>query len=91
MIQEAPQAIMHCHITTPTAHFVPISLLMELIAAMQGVYNRLNTRIDAAVDVDSDVAMFPPNNTPSVDTTLSFAINPLINAVQMRQSPMPSG
>ena len=91
MIHAATQAITHCQITTPTAHLLPSSLLTEAIAATHGVYNRLNTRMEAAVADDNTVLIFPPNNTPNVDTTLSLAINPLINAVQMRQSPMPSG
>ena len=32
-----------------------------------------------------------PNKICKDDTTLSFAINPLIRAVHMRQSPSPSG
>ena len=32
-----------------------------------------------------------PNKTDSVDTTLSFAINPVMSAVEIRQSPKPSG
>lgn len=32
-----------------------------------------------------------PNNTDKVETTLSFAINPAIKDVQIRQSPKPSG
>ena len=32
-----------------------------------------------------------PKSTCSVATTLSFAINPLMSAVHMRQSPRPSG
>ena len=33
----------------------------------------------------------PPPKTVSVLTTLSFATNPVIKAVDMRQSPKPSG
>ena len=33
----------------------------------------------------------PPNNTFSVLTTLSFAVNPVINAVDALQSPNPNG
>ena len=35
--------------------------------------------------------MFPLNKTPNVETTLSFAINPLINDVTILQSPNPNG
>ena len=45
----------------------------------------------AAVAADSAVLIFPPNSTPRVEATLSFAINPVMSAVHMRQSPMPSG
>ena len=33
----------------------------------------------------------PPKRTVSVETTLSFAVNPVINAVETLQSPNPSG
>ena len=36
----ATQAITHCPITTPTAHLLPSSLLMDAIAATNGVYRR---------------------------------------------------
>ena len=58
---------------------------------MHGVYSRLNTSRDAAASGDSRVAMLPPNSTSSVATTLSLAMKPLRSAVQMRQSPRPSG
>ena len=90
-INAAIHATIHCPSTTYAAHFAPSSLLIDAIAATHGVYNRLNTRMEAAVADDNTVLILPPNNTPNVDTTLSLAINPLINAVQMRQSPMPSG
>ena len=35
--------------------------------------------------------MEEPNSTVKVDTTLSFAIKPVMSAVEMRQSPKPSG
>ena len=35
--------------------------------------------------------MLFPNSTSSVDATLSLAMKPLMRAVQMRQSPSPSG
>ena len=77
----------------PTAHFVPSSLLMEEIAAIHGVYRRQNTRRDAADSGESTTnnVFVLPNNTESVETTLSFAINPAIKDVQIRQSPKPSG
>ena len=50
------------------------------------------SRLAAAKGViqPSKVAVLP-NKTESVDTTLSFAINPVINAVEIRQSPNPIG
>lgn len=39
----------------------------------------------------STEAIFPLKSTSRVDTTLSFAINPLIRAVQILQSPSPIG
>ena len=73
------------------AHFPPSSLRTEAMAATQGVYSRLNTSNDAAASGVSTVAMLLPNNTSRVATTLSFAMNPLIREVQIRQSPRPSG
>ena len=77
----------------PTAHFAPSSLLIEEIAAIHGVYRRQNTRRDAADSGEStsNNVFVLPNNTESVETTLSFAINPAIKDVQIRQSPKPSG
>lgn len=86
-------AITHCPITTPTAHLPPSSLLTDAIAATHGVYRRQNaSRLAAAKGViqPSKVAVLP-NKTESVDTTLSFAINPVINAVEIRQSPQSIG
>ena len=81
----------HCHKTTQTAHFVPSSRLTAAIAATQGVYKRLNTSNAAALMEDIAVATLPPKRTSSVETTLSFAMNPLISAVQILQSPSPIG
>ena len=43
------QAIAHCHITTQMAHLFPISLLIDAMAATQGVYKRENTSRQNAV------------------------------------------
>ena len=69
----------------PTAHFVPSSLLMEEIAAIHGVYRRQNTRRDAADSGEStsNNVFVLPNNTESVETTLSFAINPAIKDLSL--------
>ena len=66
---------------------------MEAMAATQGVYSRLNTRREAAVRELIAAATPPlaPNNTTSTETTLYFAMKPLISAVQIRQSSNPIG
>ena len=87
----ATHAIKHCQTTNPTAHFPPSSLFTEAIAATHGVYNKLNTSKEAAARGDNAEAIPPPNKTYNVDTTLSFAIKPLIKEVQIRQSPNPNG
>lgn len=87
----AIHATAHCQNTTPTAHFPPSSRLIEATAATHGVYNKLNTSRDAAESGVRTDPILPPKSTSSVDTTLSFAINPLIRAVHIRQSPRPSG
>ena len=87
----ATQAIIHCQITMPTAHFRPSSRRMEAIAAIHGVYNRLNTRSEAAATGANASFTAPPNKISRVEITLSFAITPLINEVQILQSPSPSG
>ena len=87
----AIHATAHCQNTTPTAHLPPSSRLMDATAATHGVYNRLNTKSDAAETGDNTEPMLSPKRTPRVDTTLSFAIKPLSRAVQILQSPSPSG
>ena len=37
------------------------------------------------------MSVFPPNSTLKVLTTLSLAINPVMNAVEIRQSDIPRG
>ena len=64
---------------------------MEAIAAIHGVYNRLNTRSEAAATCVNASFTAPPNKISRVEITLSFAITPLINEVQILQSPSPSG
>ena len=70
-----------------------ISLLIDAIAATHGVYNRQKTkRLAAATGVIAPVSSAVlPKSTESVDTTLSFAINPVISAVEIFQFPKPSG
>lgn len=86
-------AIAHCSNATPTAHFPPSSCLTAAIAAAHGVYNRQNIRRAAAVDglMTACSAAVVPKSTVKVDTTLSFAKNPVTSAVQILQSPNPSG
>ena len=89
----AIQAIVQCPKTTATAHFPPNSFLMDDTAATHGVYKRQNTSNDAASTlpiafISDDVE---PYRTDNVETTLSFAMKPVINAVDTFQSPKPSG
>ena len=86
-------AITHCPTTTPDAHRAPNSLLIEAMAATHGVYKRQKTSRLAApsgFSISAKDAVLP-NSTDSVDTTLSFAIKPVINAVEILQSPNPRG
>ena len=71
----------------------PNSRLTEAIAATQGVYSRQKTSSEAAAAGVMTAAMPPsaPNSTSSTETTLSFAMNPLMSEVTIRQSPRPSG
>ena len=82
-------------ITTKNAErAVPISLFTDAIAATHGVYNRVNTKNTSAengVNKVFNALISPPNKTVSVLTTLSFAVNPVISAVEILQSPNPSG
>ena len=87
-MKAAPQAIAHCANTTNTAHFQPSSRFTEAIAATQGVYRRQNARRLAAasgVIAASRISVLP-KSTFSVATTLSFAIKPVISAVETLQS-----
>lgn len=92
-INAAIHATTHCPSTTYAAHFAPSSLLIDAIAATHGVYNRQKTkRLAAATGVIAPVSSAVlPKSTESVDTTLSFAINPVISAVEIFQFPKPSG
>ena len=92
---DTSQAIQHCIITIPIAAFLePNSLFIQAIAATQGVYNSVKIKNTNAVkgvnNVDS-AEVFPPNKTVNVLTTLSFAVKPVINAVDILQSPKPRG
>ncbi len=64
----------HWKMTIFTAHVAPSSLLIEAIAATQGVYNKQNIKSDNAPKGVSIVIKdsVPLNNTESVETTLSF-------------------
>ena len=60
---------------------------------MQGVYSRQKTSSGAAwagVRAAAKAAE-EPNRMVRVETTLSFAIKPVMRAVETRQSPKPSG
>ena len=68
-----------------------IRTIVVLIMAWIVVYNRLNTRSEAAATGVNASFTAPPNKISRVEITLSFAITPLINEVQILQSPSPSG
>ena len=78
-MKAASHATVHCPATTPIAHFPPSSRFTDATAATQGVYKRQNTRSDNAVSglIAPTRAPVEPNSTERVDTTLSFAINPV--------------
>ena len=60
----------------------------------QGVYNSVKIRKTSAVNGLNSVfsaPVSPPSRTVRVETTLSVAVKPVINAVEMRQSPKPRG
>lgn len=78
----------------PAAHFPPSSFFIAAIAATHGVYKSENTKNTIAVigvnilkRADGEL----PKSTESELTTLSFAINPEIRAVETLQSLNPSG
>ena len=89
----AAHAITHCPTTTTAVHFPPSSRLIDATAATHGVYKRQNTNNEAAVNGVSMLnnIVFDGMSTDNVDTTLSFAINPVISAVEILQSPNPNG
>ena len=86
-------ATAHWFTTMMVAHLPPSSRLTEATAAMQGVYSRQNTSSGAAcAGVRAAVrAAVEPKRMSSEDTTLSFAMKPVMRAVEMRQSAKPSG
>ena len=68
------------------------------MAATQGVYRRVNTRkLMAVTGVKTEARAAPscsmevPRRTLIVLTTVSFAVNPVINAVDTLQSSKPRG
>ena len=86
-------ATAHWFTTMMTAHLLPSSRLTEATAAMQGVYSRQNTSRGAACAGvrAADSTASEPKRMSSEDTTLSFAIKPVMRAVEMRQSAKPKG
>ena len=96
----AAHAPRHCKTTTKAAfNPLPISRFTALIAAAQGVYNKVNTKnphnrhagkqysLNTALRFDVAV----PVRTLNVLTTASFAVNPVMSAVETLQSENPSG
>lgn len=77
---------------------LPNSRFTVETAAMQGVYNSVNTKkLKAQSGENNDCnalpssAIFAPVNTANVLITVSLAVNPVISAVDMRQSEKPIG
>ncbi len=71
-----------------------VSFFTVAMAATHGVYRSVNTRnVNAVAGVNTSwsAATLPPTSTVSVETTLSLAMNPVMSAVEARQSPKPSG
>ena len=86
----ANQAIEHCIRTTITAYLLPSSRRTVAIAATHGVYRRQKTiNTNAVIGVNISEISF--ESTLRVLTTLSLAINPVINAVEILQSLSPRG
>lgn len=88
-------AIAHC-INTVTAaeRTLPSSRFTVAIAATHGVYSSVNTRNTIAVNGVKSVCICetsPPSRRVRVETTLSFAVRPVMSAVDALQSPKPSG
>ena len=81
-------AIRHCTNTViNAAPLPPISRFTVAIAATQGVYNKVNTRKTIApkgVNKVGNADTSPPSRTVSVETTLSFAVKPVMSAVAIR-------
>ena len=74
-----------------TAQDFPSSLLTAVIAATHGVYKSVNTKNTSDVNGVSILSIPFPASTVNVLTTLSFAVNPVISAVDILQSFNPSG
>ena len=91
MINAITHASVHCNIIIANAHFLPSSRLTAAIAATHGVQSRQNTRSETAATGLMRLVIPPPVRIVSVETTLSFAINPVIRAVTILQSPNPTG
>ena len=75
-------------------HLLPSSCLTAAMAATHGVYNNEKTKKTNAVNELNKfpiVSVEPPKSTVRVLTTLSFAVKPVIKAVETLQSPNPSG
>ena len=91
---EITQAMPHCKSTiSSAARAPPCSLRTVAMAATHGVYSSTNAKNAMAVTgVNNMVRSTPsPMTCVNVDTTLSFAMKPVMRAVAARQSPKPSG
>ena len=76
---------------TNTAYLLPNSLFIAAIVATQGVYSKQNTSSDIALLAGKKDVIETGKRTCNVDTTVSFARNPVINDTVIRQSSNPKG
>ena len=86
--------------TTASACFqVPSSLFVAAKAATQGIYSTVkhkNAKADTGVNIVIKAALKFASEEAlvkmvKVETTLSFAVTPVIKALEARQSPNPTG
>ena len=94
----ASQASPVWNTTISSAYRPPNSRRTVATAAIHGVYNKVKVRNDAAANgvkippkIFGRVATLPPVSTANVLTTASFAVKPVTNAVEARQSAKPNG
>ena len=68
-----------------------ITLQIQCSGPIGGLTVTADSKANVKGYVNNPDVMLPPKRTSRVETTLSFAMNPLIRAVQILQSSRPSG